>query len=130
VYNIQTYVSLTGNGILLWRSNERVNLQSYVSISLYIFAIINFINRRALQRHWHTHGIMLQGSDVAWAFLMFRTVQDSVDGRSGGPPPANFECVSQICAILGNVSVHLKNKSDTKPYSLWPSSFKEFEEWK
>ena len=58
-------------------------------------------------KFWIRH-CYLEHYGVAWAFLKLRTVKDSVEGDSGGPSPANFECISQICAILANFSVQLK----------------------
>ena len=37
--------------------------------------------------------------------MKLRTVKGSVESGSGVPPPAKFECVTQISAILGNFSV-------------------------
>ena len=82
-------------------------------------------------------------SGVARAFLL-RIVKDSVEGGgSGGPPPSNFECVSQICASLVNfkhktlsrawcktiVTSYIKwgsyNSFALSPrYSFWPSFLK------
>ena len=52
-----------------------------------------------------------------WSYALLKIVLIEVGVR--GPHPANFEYVSQICAILGYFSLHFDAKiSDTKTCSF------------